>query len=413
MGNSCPQTADYVEVDHDYDFLDRRTGEMQIAALEQGVLHSVDVGNLHHHSSHAHSILDCLSTKLYPPRDERAAAIINNAREMCHIAGDEKDMLHSSWHGPNGRHPLCFLLGRDNVQDVAHDLMYLASGVQKIVASESTITQVVAPCKVFGDIHGHFRDLLLLLHDFGFPTGHGPTYIFNGDWVDRGKHQLEVVCLLFALKMAYPEQIILNRGNHEDSAQNSHMGATGFLDKCNAELASFSSDVYNKISETFEWLPLGCVISDKIFVVHGGIGDGRWLVEDVQLTPRPLTHDALASQPVLYNLLWSDPLAEDGCNGFGVHDSPRDNHAHLVKAFGQDVTEYFLASNGLDMVIRSHEARPHGCGYEVMHSGKCLRVFSARDYENMQNDGAILSVTQDQEALVVRPQVLRSLSKRA
>jgi diadenosine tetraphosphatase ApaH/serine/threonine PP2A family protein phosphatase len=294
---------------------------------------------------------------------------------------------------------------------VAKDLMYLADSVQKLLESEPTITQALAPCKVFGDIHGHFRDLLLLLHDFGFPTGHGPTYIFNGDWVDRGKHQLEVVCLLFALKLAYPEQIVLNRGNHEDSAQNSHMGSTGFLDKCNAQLASCSDAVYTKISETFEWLPLGCVISDKILVVHGGIGDGNWLVDEVQETPRPLSHDALASQPVLYNMLWSDPLAEDGCNGFGVHDSPRDNHANLVHSFGQDVTEHFLSFNGLDMVIRSHEARPQGCGYEVMHSGKCIRVFSARDYEGMKNDGSILSVTQDQNALVVRPQVLRSLTK--
>lgn len=414
MGNACGVVeAQTVEVDHDYDFLSRKTGQMQIAALDQGALHSLDVGSLHHHDSHAHSLLEAISEKFFPAHDDRAGEIVANARKMCEVVGDEKDMLHSAWNGPFGRHPLLCLLGRDSMADVAQDLVYLARGVQQLVAMEPTITQARVPCKVFGDIHGHFRDLLLLLHDFGFPSGHGPTYIFNGDWVDRGRHQLEVVCLLFALKMAYPTQIMLNRGNHEDSAQNSHMGAKGFLDVCNAQLASYGQSVYQQISMTFEWLPLGCVISHKILVVHGGIGDGNWAIDDVELARRPLSHDALAAQPVLYNMLWSDPLAEDGCNGFGVHDSPRDNHGHLVKAFGQDVTERFLAINGLDMVIRSHEARPQGCGYEAMHRGKCMRVFSARDYEGMRNDGSILSITQESSTIVVRPQVLRSLTKSA
>ena len=66
--------------------------------------------------------------------------------------------------------------------------------------------RVGLPAKVFGDIHGQFRDLLLLFGEFGFPshrTGdvQSTAYVFNGDWVDRGPHQLEVVALLFALKV--------------------------------------------------------------------------------------------------------------------------------------------------------------------------------------------------------------------
>jgi hypothetical protein len=59
---------------------------------------------------------------------------------------------------------------------------------------------------VFGDIHGQFRDLLSLFAEFGFPSHRGGdvetvSYVFNGDFVDRGEHQLEVVALLFALKV--------------------------------------------------------------------------------------------------------------------------------------------------------------------------------------------------------------------
>lgn len=77
---------------------------------------------------------------------------------------------------------------------------------------------------VCGDLHGQYADLATIFkmngmrirHDdvIGLPSSNN-WYIFNGDFVDRGKQGAEVIFLLYALKLLYPEFIHLNRGNHE------------------------------------------------------------------------------------------------------------------------------------------------------------------------------------------------------
>lgn len=62
-------------------------------------------------------------------------------------------------------------------------------------------------------MHGQFHDMLKL-----FDTGGqvpDTSYIFLGDFVDRGYNSLEVFTLLLLLKAKYPANMTLLRGNHE------------------------------------------------------------------------------------------------------------------------------------------------------------------------------------------------------
>ena len=74
---------------------------------------------------------------------------------------------------------------------------------------------------VVGDTHGAVHDVRSIFQQQGYPgflSGSIPkltTYVFMGDYLDRGPHQLALLLALLCFKLANNRSIHLLRGNHE------------------------------------------------------------------------------------------------------------------------------------------------------------------------------------------------------
>ncbi|EPT28004.1 kelch repeat domain containing/Serine/threonine protein phosphatase protein [Toxoplasma gondii ME49] len=304
-----------------------------------------------------------------------------------------------------------------------NDVTYLCDVVLDIVKNDDMVLHLRAPIKVYGDIHGQYYDLMRLFHLYKMPVEeersdefagtsggqHGAAttsavgdidtndYLFLGDYVDRGLNSLETICLLFALKVKYPRQIHLLRGNHEDPAINS---LYGFQDECKRRLREDPFDpssCWRKFNLVFEYLPVAAIIDDSILCIHGGIGGSISSVEELAAFQRPLKV-AQVPQNVyeqrVTDLLWSDPTDNDSMLGVVRNDIRDPDGSGRIYKFGPDRVHRFLAENDLQLIIRAHECVMDG--FERFAGGKLITLFSATNYCNHhQNAGALLFIRRD------------------
>jgi serine/threonine-protein phosphatase PP1 catalytic subunit len=134
---------------------------------------------------------------------------------------------------------------------------------REILMDQPVFIELEAPIKICGDIHGQFSDLLRLFEYGGYPPE--ANYLFLGDYIDRGKQSLEVICLLFLYKIKYKENFFLLRGNHEASQINRMYG---FYDECKRK---YSIRLWKEFQDVFNCLPIAALIDDKILCMHGGL----------------------------------------------------------------------------------------------------------------------------------------------
>lgn len=276
----------------------------------------------------------------------------------------------------------------------------LCDKAEEVFRAEPSVLRLQAPVKIFGDLHGQFGDLMRLFEEYGAPSKAGDItyidYLFLGDYVDRGAHSLETICLLLALKVEHPHHVHLIRGNHEAADINALFG---FRLECLERLGDVAGvKTWQRFNELFNWLPLAALIEDQVLCMHGGIGRSITSVDQIESLTRPLTMED--GGLVLMDLLWSDPTVNDAVEG--VQPSPR---GPGLVTFGPDRVMEFCEANSLRMIVRAHECVMDG--FERFAQGKLITLFSATNYCGTANNaGAILVLGRD---LVMVPKLIHPL----
>ncbi|ESO93766.1 hypothetical protein LOTGIDRAFT_104853, partial [Lottia gigantea] len=201
------------------------------------------------------------------------------ASETSDISGCIEGIeVESSYTGPHLTFPITHAQVKTLIQAFkakrrlhVRYLLELLNETQKLFKQMKNInyasTSISKQITVCGDLHGKLEDLYMIFHKNGLPSVDNP-FVFNGDFVDRGASSIEVSIILFACFLASPNEVFLNRGNHEDHVMNMRYG---FMKEIIRKYKDYSTQVTKSFTEVFSWLPLATVIDDKVLVVHGGI----------------------------------------------------------------------------------------------------------------------------------------------
>eukprot|EP01065_Artemidia_motanka_P048596 TRINITY_DN7859_c2_g1_i1.p1 TRINITY_DN7859_c2_g1~~TRINITY_DN7859_c2_g1_i1.p1 ORF type:complete len:978 (+),score=246.44 TRINITY_DN7859_c2_g1_i1:36-2969(+) len=283
---------------------------------------------------------------------------------------------------------------------------------------------------VVGDTHGQFADIMHIFDTEQMPSPSN-IFLFNGDYVDRGLQGLEIVLMLYCLKLLYPSSVHLNRGNHEEERVNSYSRTSKEGDRMQKfqwqiehaypTLAGHKGpgSFFHTCQQSFMALPLLHLLCKegrrKIVVVHGGLPDvgspvtlaeinaldrkvpcpksktGPVVVHPDGSTHRTKTPPERRGDRIIQALLWSDPKTLPD----GVRSEPSEHRGAGV-LFSAAVSAEFLDTNGIDQhIIRSHETahKGHVVNHQIGDRLLCQTIFSASNYMSNTNMGAYIVVS--------------------
>lgn len=94
-------------------------------------------------------------------------------------------------------------ISKEHCHKILSDTMAMISNFiipKPSIEKEPNVLSLQDPVTVVGDLHGQYYDMIKMLEVGGNPEN--TKYLFLGDYVDRGSFSIEVVLLLFSLKVS-------------------------------------------------------------------------------------------------------------------------------------------------------------------------------------------------------------------
>jgi serine/threonine-protein phosphatase PP1 catalytic subunit len=232
---------------------------------------------------------------------------------------------------------------------------------------EPMLLELQSPIHIVGDIHGHYKDLIHIFNTNGYPSN-VTKYLLLGDYVDRGKESIQVICLLLAYKIKYPNSIYLLRGKHECNGINR---IYGFYDDVKT---MYCVNLWKYFEVAFKVMPTAAVVSDTFFCLHGGPSKDLQMIQQIKELVRPID---IQDSELLAELLWMN------------YDTSIDYwHDDVDNIYGLKAVEKILDRLNLKTMI---VAQLSDDGYTDLN--RLITIFSASNYcEDFSNFGAIITI---------------------
>ncbi|GME95970.1 unnamed protein product [Ambrosiozyma monospora] len=230
-----------------------------------------------------------------------------------------------------------------------NQVLRILSLATAIFLEEPNMLNVPAPVTVCGDIHGQYYDLLKLFEVCGDPDE--TSFLFLGDYVDRGSYSLECLLLLYSMKINHPTTFFMMRGNHETKQMTTHFT---FQSEC---ILKYSEKVYESSLYSFTTLPITAIMNNQFFCVHGGISKHLRSLDDINNIDRFVVD--FPSSGLYCDLMWADPAENyDTDESRELYKPNYERGCSFMFTF--KAVCKFLQQNNLLCVIRAHQAQDSG-----------------------------------------------------
>lgn len=238
------------------------------------------------------------------------------------------------------------------------NLLQICDLARQCLLEDSTVLHLQPRFHIIGDLRGNYNQIWNLI------STNEPTdkFLFLGDYVNNGKHSIELITLVLCMKLLAPKQIFLLRGSQETAEMTK---AHGFKDDC---LNRFDDEIYNKFLEVFECMPLAAVIEDEektksVLLLNGGLSPNLSSIQQIEEIQRPIKN---TESGLVHEILFSDPTSKN------IGYSQKSNNSYR---YGSKAVHKFLKNNHLDQLIRSRQKDEFKYPFGEDHS--LLSIYSA------------------------------------
>ncbi len=209
-----------------------------------------------------------------------------------------------------------------------------------------------------GDLHGDSQAVDAIIKHSKFEKrmekDKDDYLVFIGDYADRGSDDIKTLEKVLGLKMKYPDNVVLLRGNHEESELGKRYG---FLDSLFYKYPKGEAlELFEKYNQLFEKMPGVVVTACGIIVVHGGIPNQP--IESLK---------DLNNEETLEHMRWNDPSEE-------IEEFKSSMRGGPTKKFGQKPFKKFMRAIEANIMLRGHEAVKQG--KKILFNEELATIFS-------------------------------------